>query len=184
MPKKLQKEIVEIIKSKYPSLGARRTVWHLKKAGFNETTSLAVKSYAFRNGLRVKRNKISDAPAGNKRPKVHKIGHISMKHGDLYIKVAMPNVWEIYRRWFYRTLVGPIPEGYIVLANDGNKMNIVPENLRCVPKGYLLRTEEAQIKLHHRWQAKKEATKRKRRRVKLVNKYGSLSNALAMGEKL
>mgnify|MGYP001338043429 CR=1 FL=1 len=180
MPKQLDEKLTQIIREKYPILGASRTVWHLNRAGFTATV-LSVKSYAFRNGIKVKQRAVVKEI---KKPKLYQLGHISMKHGDLYIKTGMPNVWEVYRRWYYRNFVGNIPVGYIIIAKDGDKKNIAIDNLDCVPKCYMLRTEKCLASLNKKWRQKREATENKKRRNKLVKKYGSISDALAMGEKL
>jgi hypothetical protein len=180
MPQKLTEQIRNIISEKYPILGATRTVWHLNKAGYKATV-LSVKSYAFRNGIKVQRKAVVKEI---RKQKLCPVGHISMKRGDLHIKVSMPNVWEVYRRWYYRQFVGEIKKGYLVIPKDGDKGNITPENLISVPKAYMLKTEKALEALRVRWEQKREATERRKRRHRLVKKYGSISNALAMGEKL
>lgn len=53
--------------------------------------------------------------------------------GYTYIKIAEPDVWVLKHRYVYEKEIGEIPEGYIVMFLDGNKKNIVKENL-CLAK--------------------------------------------------
>ena len=57
---------------------------------------------------------------------------IDAKDGYLYIKVAEPNKWMPKHRFIWEQANGPIPEGNVVTFLDGNKENIVLENLACI----------------------------------------------------
>lgn len=54
------------------------------------------------------------------------------KDGYLYIKIAEPNKWMPKHRYIWEQANGPIPKGYVVTFLDGNKENIVLENLACI----------------------------------------------------
>lgn len=45
--------------------------------------------------------------------------------------------WVAEHRLVWEATNGPIPEGHVVVFLDGDKKNIEPENLRCVPRGVL-----------------------------------------------
>lgn len=47
--------------------------------------------------------------------------------------------WKFVHHLVWEQHFGPIPEGYAVLFKDGNKRNIVIENLECLSKAQLIR---------------------------------------------
>lgn len=51
--------------------------------------------------------------------------------GDGYhkIKIAEPNVWEFVHRKIWEEHFGPIPKGYVVRFRDGNRDNLIIDNL-------------------------------------------------------
>lgn len=74
-----------------------------------------------------------------------KPGHIPHNHkpvgsevvdrdGYLKVKVAEPNVWKYKHRLLWEQTYGKIPEGHLVVFRDGNKRNIVLENLALISK--------------------------------------------------
>lgn len=52
--------------------------------------------------------------------------------GNVYIKIAEPNVWEKKQRYLYKRYIGDIPKNYSVIFADGNKNNFDIDNLILV----------------------------------------------------
>ncbi len=49
--------------------------------------------------------------------------------GYIEVKVADPSTWRQKHRIVYEAHYGPVPEGYVVMFADQNKMNCHPDNL-------------------------------------------------------
>lgn len=64
-------------------------------------------------------------PGQERRP----IGATHRKGRYILIKVAQPDVWKPLHRHVWEQANGPVPEGMIVAAKDGNVRNAVLENL-------------------------------------------------------
>lgn len=76
-------------------------------------------------------------PAGNKLP----VGSLRYRknkyhphYRDLFIKIAEPDKWVLYSRWLWEKHYGPIPNGKVITTRDGDRENIVLENLILVDK--------------------------------------------------
>lgn len=53
---------------------------------------------------------------------------------QVFIKIAEPNKWVLYKRWLWEKTYGEIPKGYVVCVRDGDTTNCNISNLRLVPK--------------------------------------------------
>lgn len=57
-----------------------------------------------------------------------------------YVQVKVNDDFPIHRRWvgkhvlIWERLHGPVPTGYVVVFKDGDKRNLVPENLECISR--------------------------------------------------
>lgn len=90
--------------------GKKMTEW-MSKAGIKASAKTRFKKGNTPNNYR---------PVGSER---------IAKDGYIEIKVADPNKWEMKHRSVYKQHYGPIPRGKLVKFKDGNRLNIVPENL-------------------------------------------------------
>lgn len=66
-------------------------------------------------------------------PSTHKpVGSEIVEQQCVWIKVAEPNAWERKHRYIWEQAYGKIPEGHVILFKDGDKSNVVLENLFMV----------------------------------------------------
>lgn len=57
--------------------------------------------------------------------------------GYVMIKVAEPSVWRFKSRVVWEEAYGEVPDGYVVMFGDGNKLNVDIENLMLVSRSQL-----------------------------------------------
>lgn len=57
------------------------------------------------------------------------------RDGYIEIKVAEPNKWKLKHRVLWEESRGKIPKGSILIFVDGNKQNVVLDNLRLIERG-------------------------------------------------
>lgn len=53
-------------------------------------------------------------------------------NGEIYIKVANPDVWILKKKYVYEQHYGKLDDNYDVICLDGNKENIVIDNLLAI----------------------------------------------------
>lgn len=87
------------------------------------------------------------------------------------IKVAEPNKWDLKSRVIYEKHFGKIPEGYIIIYLDGNKLNLELDNLKAIS-----RAEELIMNKNKLRYDKKELTETGHLIAKVINKRGQLKN--------
>jgi hypothetical protein len=81
---------------------------------------------------------------GNKPHNYQPVGSTRINiYGYMEVKVSDPRKWEFVHRLEYEKYYGPIPEEYVVILKDGDKLNITKDNLQAIPR------EEA-IKITHK----------------------------------
>lgn len=56
------------------------------------------------------------------------------KEGYIEVKIAEPNVFVLKHRYIWEQVNGTIPLWHIIIFNDGNKLNLQLENLRCISR--------------------------------------------------
>ena len=61
------------------------------------------------------------------------------KDGYLEIKIADPKTWKGAHILLWEEHNGKLPKGHCVVFRDGDKQNIVIENLECVSRGELMK---------------------------------------------
>ena len=57
--------------------------------------------------------------------------------GYIYIKVADPRTWKAKHRIIWEEVNGVVPKGHALIFADGNRLNVVFENLVLVSKRQL-----------------------------------------------
>ena len=62
--------------------------------------------------------------------------------GYIEIKVAEPNKWRLKHRVVWEKENGPIPEGYIVILKDGNRLNTDVDNLMLAKRSWHARKNQ------------------------------------------
>lgn len=68
------------------------------------------------------------------------------KDGYLKVKVANPNKWEYKHRLIWEKHHGrKVPGGHVVIFGDGDKRNLVPENLLLVSRAELARMNQLDL---------------------------------------
>ena len=65
------------------------------------------------------------------------IGSTLIRNGYKWIKVAMPNVWELIHHQVWCKSNGDIPKSHAVMFLDGDRGNITIENLALVSKAQM-----------------------------------------------
>ena len=58
------------------------------------------------------------------------------QEGKFYKVIRTEQGFVHYNRWLWEKTYGPIPKGKLIAYRDGNPLNCVPENLKCVDRGY------------------------------------------------
>lgn len=96
-----------------------------RAAGMGIRKSKASRSEAYRRAYLRQIEKNGTHPGKSIRP----IGSTHQKGRYILIKVADPDVWKPLHRHVWEQAHGPVPEGMIVAAKDGNVRNAVLENL-------------------------------------------------------
>jgi len=211
MATKYTKEEKDIIMQNYPKYGLDITFKMLRFKGYKRTV-FAVKSACIRFGLKSCRsgkfqpghtpyNKGAKIPLHiqeKMKPTWFKSGQPNYKclplcstrknlNGYWEIKVAMPATWRIWHQYLWEQHHGPIPPKHVVVFKDHNHDNICIDNLECISRAELVRRnrniEKFRVSIQKAWILRKE-NKQRAYRKSLIAKYGRLSNALAMGEKL
>lgn len=118
---------------------------------------------------------------GNQPVRILPVGSKSKrKEGYWFIKVAMPNKWVRLHHWLWEQQYGKVPKGWVVVFKDANADNVCLENLELISRATLIARN---ANIPKRGNSIKEGWKR-RKRHQLRQKYGSLSAAMAAGEKL
>lgn len=71
----------------------------------------------------------------------------SLPHAARYLKrkVAEPNRWALVHRIVWEQHHGPIPEGHAVIFHDGDTSNFDINNLRCISRAELSRSNGAAV---------------------------------------
>ena len=77
-----------------------------------------------------KGNTISRKPIGSEWKKT--------SSGDIYIKVANPDVWVLKKKYVYEQHYGKLDDNYEIICLDGNKENIDINNLLAIRRKDLL----------------------------------------------
>lgn len=87
---------------------------------------------------------------GNRPVSWRPVGSIRMTK-DFYmeIKVAEPNIWELFHVYIWEQQNGPVPTGYKVIFKDGNRENCCIDNLMLVTYGELLTLNTKGWKTEH-----------------------------------
>lgn len=203
----------EIIEAWYPTYGAITAARALRIKGYIRSAK-SVKSFCARKKIRrigstkfmpghIPANKGKKLPeavcrkiagtqfkVGHRQNKTYPIGSINEWGGYLYIKVGEPKVWRLYHHYIWEQSHGTIPANHVIVFIDGNPKNVVLENLLLLTKRQHAQRNAARVSDSTRKASRVQAVKTRRsnessrRRTALVAQYGSLSNALAMGEKL
>ena len=57
--------------------------------------------------------------------------------GYIKIKIAEPDVWQHKQRYIWEQANGPVPKGYAIIFEDGDRRNFDLDNLKCIPKSLL-----------------------------------------------
>ena len=202
-----------IIETYYPRFGVEITARALKQKGFLRSCN-SIKSFCFRNRIKREdctrfkhgqtpynkgkklpeevRQKIapSQFKPGHKLNKNYPIGTVHEWGGYQYIKIAEPKVWKLYHHYVWEQVHGAIPKRHVLVFRDGDTQNVQIQNLIL-----LTRQQHAQRNADRITDSARKASRIKavqtrkrnasaRRRRELRDKYGSISEALAMGEKL
>lgn len=61
------------------------------------------------------------------------------KDGYIEVKIAMPNVWKGKQIIIWEEHNGPVPDGYVIVFADQNKLNLSIDNLICISRSELVR---------------------------------------------
>lgn len=71
---------------------------------------------------------------GHRPHNAHPVGteRVDSKDGYIYVKIAEPNVWKQKHHILWEEYHGPIPKGHVITFLDGNKNNVVIENLAMI----------------------------------------------------
>ncbi len=65
--------------------------------------------------------------------------------GYTWVKVAEPNKWREKHRMMWEAVNGPVPVGYAVIFADGNKQNVMLENLMLITRAQLVRLNQKNL---------------------------------------
>lgn len=204
---KFTQQEIDILRRYYPKAGTHGVLKMYAIKGLPLRTPFAIKSAAQRYGVKTEtggRFQKGQMPANKGKqmqPEVKekvkktwfKPGNIcintlpvgtKVKGTDGYwkIKVAMPNKWQLHHRYIWQQHNGSIPPTHVIIFKDGNADNIVIENLLCIHRAQLA-VKNSKAGLPKKSKSLKEAWSNRKRRL-LREKYGSLSAAMAAGEKL
>ena len=57
--------------------------------------------------------------------------------GYLWVKVAMPNKWQLKHHIVWEAVNGPIPKGHLIIFGDGDRKNFDVNNLICITRAEL-----------------------------------------------
>lgn len=60
------------------------------------------------------------------------------RDGYLEVKLDGCKRWEALHKLIYKSLVGDLPQGYIVIFKDGDKLNLRSSNLLAISRGDLV----------------------------------------------
>lgn len=63
---------------------------------------------------------------------------IKSTNGEIYIKIANPDVWVLKKKYVYEQVYGKLPDNYQVICKNGNNKDIRPENLLAIKQADLL----------------------------------------------
>lgn len=58
--------------------------------------------------------------------------------GYLYVKIAEPNVWKLKHHIVWEEVNGPIPDGYVILFGDKDRLNFDIDNLILISRAELI----------------------------------------------
>lgn len=105
--------------------GRTKTAITLRAAGFGITKTKEHRSAVSRQTFLTTCEALGIQPGQQPRP----IGATHRKGRYILIKVAQPDVWTPLHTHVWEQANGPVPEGMIVAAKDGNVRNTILENL-------------------------------------------------------
>lgn len=209
---KYSEEEKAILRTYYPKCGVDGVLKMFRIKNIPLRTPLSIKSAAMRMGIKTETggrfqkgstpfNKGAKMPAhvfekvsktcfkpGNITDNILPVGTTTKrKDGYWHIKTAMPNVWRKQHAVLWEQHYGAIPPGCVVVFIDQNPNNVTIENLECITRIELARRNANIPKrsngMKAAWQRRKEQLKAQRRQ-ELRQKYGSISAAMAAGERL
>lgn len=193
---------IDIIKTFYYEQGAKGTKEILERCGFNRSIK-GIQHFASSNGITCKHAggfKVGSTPpnkgkkmsaeayehskktffqSGENHHLIKPVGTISNHGGDWRIKLENGK-WAFYHRYLYEQTHGEIPPGHRVIFKDGNKNNLSIDNIICVSESQL----RSMVRIRYNEQVRQAKAKQEEHRQMLRQKYGSITAALAAGERL
>lgn len=134
-------EQLRFLSDHYEHMGNRELL-ELFNSTFNEHRTMhSIKNFGHRNGVQVDK----DVKQANRRKWLDQDGskRKTRNTGDIRIEVGRPVMkdengdWKSAAKVVWEKEHGPVPEGYVVTALDGDCFNISPDNLACVPVSYM-----------------------------------------------
>lgn len=69
--------------------------------------------------------------------------------GYIDVKIADPNVWRAKHMLIWEEANGPIPKGHVLLFGDGNRHNVILDNLILVTRGQLALLNQHKLIQNH-----------------------------------
>lgn len=123
-PKMTIKELAEKFNEKYGTNMSAEAIRQIKRRYKLPTPNKDVQN-RFKNG-----NTNQRKPIGSE--------WIKSTSGEVYIKIANPDVWVLKKKYVYEQAYGKLNDDYQIICINGDKQDIRPENLLAIRQADLL----------------------------------------------